>query len=126
MRKTLAWCKTWERENVTQPRNLSNTMENPTNQKAGKKMSEARGMLRVTEPRGQRQRFKIEGRQGRYEGLTVWQTKQCGPECKFFREASLTSVFGVCTKGVAWKVIRKNRARRNLRACQVNRVDYRT
>lgn len=61
--------------------------------------------LRVIEPRGQRQRFQIEGRQGRYEGLTVWQTKQCGPECKDFRKASLRSVFGVCTKGVAWKVI---------------------
>lgn len=81
-------------------------------------------MLRVTEPRGQR--FKIEGRQGRYEGLTIWQTKQCGPECKDFRGASLRSVFGVCTKGVAWKVITKNRLGRKLRACQVNRVDHRS
>jgi len=80
--------------------------------------------LRVTEPRGLR--FKIEGRQGRYEGLTVWQTKQCGPECKDFKEASLSSVFGVCTKGVAWKVIIKNRTERKLRACQVNRVKHRT
>jgi hypothetical protein len=78
-------------------------------------------MLRVTE---QRQRFKIEGRQGRYEGLTIWQTKQCS-ECKDFKEASLKSVFGVCTKGVAWKVIIKNKTERKLRACQVNRVNHR-
>jgi len=77
----------------------------------------------VTDLRGER--YKIEGRQGRYEGLTVWQTKQCGPECQDFQKASLKSVFGVCTKGVAWKVIIKNRAGRNLRACQVNRVNNR-
>ena len=39
---------------------------------------------------------------------------------------ALSSVFGVCTKGVAWKVIIKNRVGRKLRACQVNRVDHRT
>jgi len=70
--------------------------------------------------------YKIQGRQGRYEGLSVWETKQC-VDCECRRPAICLErdIMGVCTKGVAWKVIVKNPKERRIRKCQVIRVDRR-
>lgn len=86
-------------------------------------MSEA---VNVTQRRSGR--YAIEGHDGRYDGLEVWQTLQCGESCPFYRKIAnrrkeLESLFGVCTKGIAWKVIWNNRSGRKLRKCQVIRVD---
>lgn len=106
--------------------------------------------LQVTHEIG---KHRIEGRFGRWDGDTIWQTKQCGSNCLYFREAKITcpqckgtgklgkgrfhpiiydcpycdgrgnvneetaGIVGVCTKGVAWKVIVKIRPPHKLRTC---------
>jgi len=75
-------------------------------------------------------RYVIEGRHGRYDGLDIWQTLQCGRSCLHYRKAltnqkDVAEIFGVCVKGVAWKVIHNTRPGRKLRKCQVIRVDRR-
>lgn len=72
-------------------------------------------------------RYAIEGRDGRYDGLDIWQTLQCGRSCSHYRRIAnpkdIAGIFGVCTRGIAWKVIHNNRLGRKLRKCQVIQVD---
>lgn len=125
--------------------------------------------------------FHIEERNHQWDGNTIWQTKTCGPECRFFKQGTFTvkktrknkmqtcdrqvtltgeafctvhkapwksaehaekipqdedsiqgfedmmymeRCLGVCTKGLCWKVIIRNRPDRKMTACKI--VDKKT
>jgi hypothetical protein len=87
----------------------------------------------VTPPTKRRLRYKIEGHdQSRWDGTTIWQTKQCGPNCPHYSDAAFTAhddftaetapkillTEGICTIGKAWKIIITNRPDRRIRSCQ--------
>lgn len=74
--------------------------------------------LMVT-PKKNSGRYKIQGRTGRFDGETKWETKNCY-NCPAKADASTLSenVVGVCTASKFFKVIIKSHSERRIRLCE--------